>query len=74
MGGLTATAVIVSALDRNDVCALLAPVFCREQPRFKVGARIAAPLATTACEAPAIHHVPSVPFWPPRRLRGRMVV
>jgi hypothetical protein len=57
-----AAAVIVSTLDRNDMRARLAPMFCREQPRFKVGAGVAAPLATTAYETPTIHHIPCEPF------------
>jgi hypothetical protein len=57
-----AAAVIVSALDRDDMGARLAPMFCREQSRFKVSAGVAAPLATTTCETPAIHHIPCVPL------------
>lgn len=62
LGSQGTPAVIIAALDRHDVCALLAPMFHREQLRFKVGAGVAAPLATTACETPAICHIPSVPF------------
>ena len=52
-----AVAVVVAALDRDDVRALLAPMFRREPPRLKVGLGVAAPLATTAGETPVVCRV-----------------
>jgi hypothetical protein len=58
-GYLTAVA-IVSALDLDDMRTLLAPMFCRESMRIHVGIGVAAPPSTTACETPAIYHMPNL--------------
>ena len=60
-GYLTAVA-IVSALDLDDMCALLAPMFCCESLRVHVSIGVAAPSRTTAGEPPAIYHIPNLPF------------
>ena len=52
--GYLSTVVILATLDLDDVRTLLALMLRRESMRVRVSLGKAAPLATTACETPAV--------------------